>query len=109
MILKLKQDLIKVDTRVENLDFFASNESYTEDKNKIYLCLKDNKGVYYDYNMLMHVSLHELAHAFTNVIDKSHTTPEFNNKFKELIDKATSLGLYDDTKPKVPHYCGIEH
>jgi hypothetical protein len=55
LIDKIKIDLLKVDPRVETLHFHASNESFTEDKKFVYLCLKDNNGKYYDYNMIMYV------------------------------------------------------
>ena len=79
MIERIRNDLLKIDERVAYLKFYASNESFTEDKKFVYLCLKDDKGNYYDYNMLMYVSLHELAHAFSQGIDTSHSSKEFKD------------------------------
>jgi len=105
LIDRIKNDLIKVDDRVNQLHFQASNESFTEDKKYIYLCLKDKNGEYYDYNMLMYVSLHELAHAFSKSVDENHTTDEFKNNFRKLLKKAEDIGIYDPKKPLIYDYC----
>jgi hypothetical protein len=105
LIDRIKNDLLLVDPRVSELTFRASNESFTEDKKYVFLCLKDKNGNYYDYNMLMYVSLHELAHAFSHSVDEEHTSDEFKNNFKILLDKAHKLYLYDPTKPLNYDYC----
>ena len=93
---KIRNDLLKVDPRVATLRFRASNESFTEDK-------KTNE--YYDYNMLMYVCLHELAHAFSESVDEDHTTKEFRDNFQMLLDKAEKLGLYNPNLPLNYNYC----
>jgi hypothetical protein len=108
LIERIRNDLMKVDPRVSKLTFKASNESFTEDKKHVYLCLKDKNGNYYDYNMLMYVSLHELAHAFSHSVDEDHTTDEFKNNFKMLLQKGEQLGLYDPKKPLNYEYCPRE-
>jgi hypothetical protein len=105
MIDRIREDLLKVDPRVINLSFHAANESFTEDKKYVYLCLKDKDGKYYDYNMLMYVALHELAHAFSESVDTSHSGDEFRTNFSGLLGKAQSLGLYDPKKPLEYNYC----
>jgi len=105
LIDKIKSDLLKVDPRVKELSFHASNESFTEDKKFVYLCLKDKDDKYYDYNMLMYVSLHELAHAFSDSVDTDHSGKEFKDNFRNLLNKAQSLGLYDPKIPLVYDYC----
>lgn len=105
LIDRLKDDLLKVDPRVEELSFHASNESFTEDKKFVYLCLKDKDGKYYDYNMIMYVSLHELAHAFSDSVDTDHSGKEFKDNFRNLLNKAQTLGLYDPKLPLVYDYC----
>lgn len=107
MIIKLKKTVSQLDPRIEKLEFYASDESYTEDKNKIYLCIKDEKGNYYDFNMLIYVTIHEISHALTNVIDIYHTTPEFRNTFEGLLTKAHKLGIYDPEAPLYRSYCGL--
>ena len=105
IIERIKNDLIKVDSRSANLVFRASNESFTEDKKYVYLCLKDEKGNYYDYNMIMYVSLHELAHAFSETVDVDHSGKEFKDNFRTLLNKAQALGLYNPSTPLVYDYC----
>lgn len=105
LIQRLREDLIRIDPRTSKLSFYASDESFTEDKERVFLCLKDNSGQYYPYNFILMVALHELAHAFTEVIDKNHVTPEFKNMFTMLKLKAQQLGLYDPDGPIVTDYC----
>lgn len=105
LIDRIKEDLLKVDPRVAELSFHASNESFTEDKRFVYLCLKDKDKKYYDYNMIMYVSLHELAHAFSDTVDTDHSGKEFKDNFRNLLNKAQTLGLYDPKIPLVYDYC----
>lgn len=105
LIMRLKRDLVQVDPRVQYINFYASNGSFTEDKKRIYICLKDKEGNYYEYNDLIHVCLHELAHAFSNTVDYNHTSPEFINNFQYLINRASELNIYDPSKPFVDNYC----
>ena len=80
-------------------------KSFTINKKQIYLCLKDKKAGeenYYDYNSLIFVTLHEIAHV---LCDELGHTEKFKHIFKELLDHAASLGLYDETKPFVKDYC----
>jgi hypothetical protein len=80
-------------------------KSFTINKKQIYLCLKDKKAGeenYYDYNSLIFVTLHEIAHVLCNEVGH---TEKFKRIFKELLEHASSLGLYDETKPFVKDYC----
>jgi hypothetical protein len=104
-ISKLREDLINIDPRSKELVFNASNESFTEDKKMVYLCIKDKDGKYYDYNMLMYVALHELAHAFSESVDMEHKGDEFKTNFKQLLDKAERMGYFDSKKPLDYNYC----
>ncbi|QNH08546.1 136R [Invertebrate iridescent virus Kaz2018] len=80
-------------------------KSFTINKKQIFLCIKDKKSGdanYYDYNSLIFVTLHEIAHV---LCDELGHTQKFQHIFKELLDHASSLGLYDETKPFVKNYC----
>ena len=55
--------------------------------------------------MLMYVSLHELAHAFSDSVDTDHSGKEFKDNFRNLLNKAQTLGLYDPKIPLVYDYC----
>jgi hypothetical protein len=103
---KIRQDLIKVEPKAANLQYYPSHESYTEDKEKIFLCMKDpNTGKEYDYNTLLLVMLHEIAHAFSPVVDKEHKTPEFNGMHNYYRKKASDMGLVNLNKEVEPTYC----
>ena len=75
----LRRDMIKLEPRAAHLQWFPGDESYTEDKNKVFICLKDEHGNYYPYEQLVQVGAHELSHAMSPTVDKEHKTPEFNN------------------------------
>ena len=108
IIARLKFDCSKLDDRIKTVDFYPADESYTEDKKRIYLCLRDENDNYYDYNMLMYVSIHECAHALTDVIDPEHKTDEFKNMFQTLLQKAEKLDLYDPSKEIIENYCKVK-
>ena len=44
------------------LTFDGHDESYTINKKKVHICMRDEHDKYYEDNMLMYVLLHELAH-----------------------------------------------
>ena len=45
------------------LECCTLEDSATEDKKKVFICVKGKNGKYYNYNKLLQVALHELAHA----------------------------------------------
>jgi hypothetical protein len=85
------------------IDLLEGDHSYTLNKHKVYLCLKDDAGNYYDDNTLVFVMLHELTHCIlTDVLDHP---PEFREAFHDLLQRAIQMGIYDPSKP-IPHdYC----
>lgn len=104
---KLKKDITLIDSRFKDLDIDIGPESYTQNKSKIYLCLspKGREKKYYNYNMLLYVLLHELAHYISSEYDPKHTSFEFNSNFNSLLRRAKELNLYDDSEPVVNDYC----
>ncbi len=105
LIMQIRSDLIQVDPRASNLSFAASDRSFTDNKTKVYLCLKDDDGKYYPYNMLMYVALHELAHAISKTEDPQHEGKEFLENFEYLLKVAEQKGKYDPKIPLVMNYC----
>ena len=103
MLGRIKSDLLLLSNKVNDLKFFEGNKSYTINKHKIYLCLKDESQSYYDYNMLIYVAIHELAHV---LCDEVGHTNKFYTIFHELLQNAHKLGIYDNTKPIIKNYCG---
>jgi hypothetical protein len=103
MLSHIRSHLNPLHPTVENLNFYQGDKSYTINKQKIYLCLRDEQGEYYDFNMLIYVTIHELAHV---LCDEIGHTEKFHQIFDSLLKKATGMGLYDSTKPIIQNYCG---
>lgn len=94
----LKRRLLLVHSKASSLQFYHDKKSYTINKQKIHLCIKDEEGNYYDDNMLIYALLHELAHA---ICDEVGHTPKFWAIFDELLDKASKT---IDPKTNTPVY-----
>jgi len=103
MLKEIQQALEPLHPRVKTLKFFEGNKSYTINKKKIYMCLRDEHGNYYDKNMLIYVAIHELAHV---LCDEIGHTEKFHRIFQELLEKAQDLQIHDASKPIVRNYCG---
>ena len=88
---------------LKDVKLYKGDKSYTINKEKIYLCLKDENGEYYPINHLIYVLLHELSH-YLNKDDIGHTQ-KFHDLFEKLIDKAHELGIYDETVEPIQNYC----
>lgn len=82
--------------------------SYTINKGEeMVMCLRDKQTLkLHNPNILMFVSIHELAHIGTK--SEGHTD-EFKTNFKFLLKEAVLLGAYDNQnfKNKPQDYCGI--
>lgn len=82
--------------------------SYSFNKGeKLILCIRQTDHKFVDKNVVMYVSIHELAHIMTKEV--GHTT-EFWNNFKFLLKEAVDLGMYKKVNfNKDPQdYCGIK-
>lgn len=100
---ELRDQLAVLDPKFENVSINEGDKSYTINKSRVFICLKDKHGRYYDRNMLCYVILHEYAHI---LCDEVGHTEKFFNIFDELLDKAAEMGLYDPSIPPVENYCG---
>jgi len=87
---------------VDSIVLLEDNRSYTINKKKIYMCLRDENGEYYDDNMLLFVAIHELAHV---LCDEVGHTEKFDAIFRELLQKATENGIYDPNIEPIYNYC----
>jgi hypothetical protein len=103
MLKKLKDTLSPIDPRIKDIKLYAGKKSYTLNKDKIYLCLYDENGKYYEFNTCIFVLLHEISHLF-NKDDIGHTA-KFNEIFEDLLIRATKAGVYDPTIPPIDNYC----
>lgn len=101
-ITELKYRVGKVFPLVNELEIYVGEKSYTINKEKIFLCLKDKNEKYYDSNMLVYVLLHELSHVLNDEVGHG---AKFQQIFNEVLDKATEAGIYDPNKPLIQNYC----
>jgi hypothetical protein len=87
---------------MKETDLYRGDKSYTINKERVYLCLKDENNEYYPLNMLIYV----LAHEYSHVISKSiGHTDEWNLIFQELLVELADEGIYDPSQPIIIDYC----
>lgn len=92
----------------------SSDTSYSENKGeKIVLCLRDKTAPpdypLVDFNTIMFVTLHEMAHLMTPGLDAHKHTREFWANFRRLLEDASKIGVYTPvnySRNPVP-YCGM--
>ena len=84
-----------------------NSTSYTLNKEKIVMCLRNKDDEFVKMNELMFVAIHEMAHIGTKSIQ--HTV-EFWNNFKFILKEAEKLKLwsYVDYSKFPQDYCGIQ-
>lgn len=99
---RLIRKLEPVHPIIGELSFYKDDQSYCINKEKIYICMQNEKGKYYTDNTLIYVILHEVAHV---LCDEVGHTEKFQNIHQELIDKAAELGLYNPSIPIENNYC----
>jgi len=102
MLYHLRKVLEPVHPAMKTIKLYKSDKSYTINKEKIFLCLRDKNGDYYPLNMLVYVTLHELAHAL-NTKDVGHTE-EFHRIFDELLLEASKQGAFNHSIPIIQEY-----
>ena len=102
MLIKLRAALKDTFPDINNVILLRGEKSYTINKKKIHLCLKDEKGDYYHQNMLVFVLLHEFAHVRCDEIGH---TDKFHHIFKGLLDTASHHGIYNPNQPIIKDYC----
>jgi len=90
---------------VNNIKLYKGNKSYTINKAKVYLCLRDKNGHYYNDNLLAYVFLHELAHVISDSVGHNE---EFHHNFDKLLDMASERGLYNPAIPIDTNYCNFD-
>ena len=95
----LKQDLARLYPKIDKLDLNGlvsciPEDSYTENKKHVSICLRNKAGVYYPYEKLLKIGIHELAHVMSKEYDPDHKTPEFINNYSSLMNKARELGYH---------------
>lgn len=87
---------------MSEISLYRSNKSYTINKEKVYICLKDENGDYYSDQMLLYVLGHEYSHVLCPEIGH---TDLFHTIFEALLVKMTEAGIYDPSVPIIQNYC----
>jgi len=100
---ELKTQLAVLHPKFEHVELYQGDKTYTINKKKVYVCLKDKNGLYYNRNMLVYVICHEYAHV---LCDEIGHTKKFFSIFDDLLNQATKKGLYDPSIPPLSEYCG---
>jgi hypothetical protein len=88
---------------LSEIEFYGSNKSYTLNKTKVHICMKDSDGEYYPDSTLIYVILHEVAHCINPTIGHDES---FQMTFNELLKIAERKGIYDPNVSIVQNYCG---
>ena len=92
VICMLSYNAERVSPGITNECSISSGDStYTLNKKKIYILLKDDNRNYYNFSTLFYALLHEIAHVLCP--DIGHTSMFFYI-FNGLLKKAFYLGLY---------------
>lgn len=99
---EIQSRLRQVYQSLDHLEFYPGKKSYTINKKKVYLCLKDEHGEYYHLNMLMYVALHEMAHC---LCDEIGHTKKFYAIFDSLLELAHEKGVYNKQIDPITPYC----
>lgn len=103
VLIELKSQLSVIHPKFKDVELYEGDKSYTINKKKVYICLKDKHGRYYNRNMLVYVICHEYAHLLCDEI--GHTN-NFFKIFDDILDQASNLGLYNPSIPILTDYCG---
>lgn len=88
---------------LNEIKLYVGSKSYTINKSRIYMCLKNSNEQYYDDNSLMFVLLHEISHVICKSIGH---TDEFHKIFDELLVEAEKVRIYNSRIPMIKNYCG---
>lgn len=87
---------------MKEINLYRGDKSYTINKEKVYMCLKNNDGEYYDINTLIYVLAHELSHV---ICDEIGHTEKFHRIFEDLLKEMTDEGIYNPSKKIRTDYC----
>src|SRR6185437_6927368 len=97
-LVSIRNQLTNLHPAVKSLEFYSQHrceleDSYTDNKQKVYICLCDQDGRYFSDNKIKQVMIHELAHALSEQHDENHTTLEYLQNYNDLMKRASCLGL----------------
>lgn len=87
---------------LDEIGLYKGSRSYTINKEKVFICLRDENGEYYNLNLLVYVTLHEISHVICQSVGH---TDEFHAIFEDILVKATEEGIYNPSIPIDQDYC----
>lgn len=87
---------------LEEVEMYQGEKSYTINKEKIFMCMKDEHDEYYKDNMLIYVLLHEISHVLSESVGH---TDEFYAIFHAILEQANKMNIYDASRPINQEYC----
>jgi hypothetical protein len=87
---------------MDEIGLYRGNKSYTINKEKVFLCLKNDKNEYYNKQVLLHIILHELSHVINDEIGHGE---KFHDIFDALLAEAVKCGIYDPNVDIPLDYC----
>lgn len=105
-----KQYISNIQKKIENIEIKENNNkkngtSYNINKGEvIYICLRNTMNNLHDFNKVMYVAIHELAHIGCPEI--GHTDLFFDIN-RELLRMAIKAGVYRYENYNGEEYCGI--
>jgi hypothetical protein len=102
---EIVEDICQTFPKARNLRFLVGDSSYTINKEKVYICLKDkNNDKYYDKQILIYVILHEYTHSICPEIGH---TKLFFEMFDQVLEEAVDRKLYNPSTNIPDDYCKL--
>lgn len=106
LLKEIQEQLAPLHPKFKNLYLYEASKTYTINKSRVYICLKDEHGRYYNRNMLVYVVCHEYAHVLNDEWDTNEHGAKFWAIFDDLLRKAAAKGIYNPNIPILENYCG---
>ncbi len=107
VINEIRRRIATISPKFANVPIRTGNRSFTENKSVITLCVVNpDTQQYYDINVLMYVTCHELAHVITKARGSLSHADEFKENFAKLLRDAAIKGVYDPNTGIPVAYCG---
>ena len=109
LIKNIKDKLHTINPKYCDLNIYPGNESVTMNKKYIYLCLKDVNNQYYSLDILLYVTLHEIAHTMSNSYSTHSHNKEFYENFEYILNEAINKGILFKNIKIPKDYCKLDH
>ena len=84
---------------LRGVTIYPSTCSYCENRSRVYLRVRDDRGAFYDTRSLLYVLLHELAHVATDDDHGEYHGPDFQRTFAAILARFPEMQGGDVTAP----------